>query len=867
MPSNITLPVDAALPAIVSALRAQGAVVIQAEPGAGKTTRVPPALLQVVSGRVLVLEPRRLAAKLSAERVASELGVTVGEQVGFQVKLENKTSSATRLVFLTEGVFTRQALADPRLTGVDCVVLDEFHERHMHTDLALALVRHLQKTTRPDLKLVVMSATLDAEAVARYLSLTGDQAVQRVAGRTYPVTIDYIPTAPEARAEAVVLGAARKMLRDPRCPGHILVFLTGVQEIMRTARALAELGQHDVEVLPLAADLTPKEQARVFSDNGRRKIVLATNVAETSITIAGVTGVIDLGKAKIAGMASWSGMPTLDVRRVSQASCIQRAGRAGRTAAGICYRLYAEQDFLSRPAFTLPDIQRLDFTESYLDVVALLTALKGDASDIGTALPWFETPDVKTVAVARDLLTQLGALSSTGMLTPLGKQISDLPMHPRLAAVVCSGVKGGVGAGALLGALLVAEGMVLSRGARAAAVADCDVHYQLELMAQLARGERLPQALQDFYDRGAAERVLRAAKPIAKRLGLDLDEALGPIDPDAWASAWLAGFPDRVGRRRTVPEAQKKAYDAPLYNFCLGRGGVLADSSVVRDAEFILALDGTETQARSADRGITVWLASAVTPDVLATSSASYLKDQRVTVWVDEPGRVDVFHRTYYGEIVIAETRAALTAADEAAAEEMLRLKLAERWPKPFDDDSDLTGYHVKIALAEAHGVALGLPKFEGEMFELLLASICTGKRSFKEVASKSLGAYLNDDLPYQGRQALADALPDELKLPNGRVMRINYASGKPPFLSGHIQDFFGLIASPTLLRGRLPLTLELLGPNKRPLQVTANLVSFWDETYPKLKNELSRNYPRHHWPEDPRKAPPILHKNRLPRP
>jgi len=716
---------------------------------------------------------------------------------------------------------------------------------------------------------VVMSATLDAEAVARYLQLSGEDAVQRVPGRTYPVTIEYVPVAADARAEAVVLTAARKMLTDPRCPGHILVFLTGMQEIMRTAAALRDLGKHDVEVLPLAADLTPKEQARVFSENGRRKIVLATNVAETSITIAGVTGVIDLGKAKIAGMASWSGMPTLDVRRVSQAACIQRAGRAGRTAAGICYRLYTEQDYLSRAPFTLPDIQRLDFTENYLDVVALLTALKSDVSaisDIRSGLPWFETPDVKTVGVARELLTQLGALTDDGALTPLGKQISDLPMHPRLSAVVCSGVKSGIGAGALLGALLVAEGMVLGRGARAAAVADCDVHYQLDLMAQVARGERLPHSLQDAYDRGAAERVLRAAKPIASRLRLNLDDALGPIDTDLWASAWLAGFPDRVGKRRTVPEAQKKAYEAPLYNFCLGRGGVLADSSVVRDSEFILVLDGTETQARSADRGITVWLASAVTPDVLATSPAAYLSEQRMTVWVDDPGRVDVFHRTYYGEIVIAESRAALTPADEAAAEEMLRLKLAERWPKPFDDDSDLRAYHAKLALAAAHGVELGLPRFEGEMFELLLASICTGKRSFKEVASKSLGAYLNDDLPYQERQALAEALPDELKLPNGRVMRVNYVDGKPPFLSAHIQDFFGLTATPTLLRGRLPLTVELLGPNKRPLQVTSNLIGFWDETYPKLKNELSRNYPRHHWPENPRVAPPILHKNRLPR-
>jgi ATP-dependent helicase HrpB len=860
------LPVDAALPAIVAALRAHGSVVIQAEPGAGKTTRVPPALLKELTGRIVVLEPRRLAAKLSAERVAEELGANVGDLVGYQVRLENRTTAATRLAFLTEGVFTRQALGDPQLRGIACVVLDEFHERHMHTDMALALVRHLQRTTRPDLKLIVMSATLDADAVATYLGLPAD-AVQHVPGRTFPVAVEYLNTPADQRVEVSVLGAARQMLADARCPGHILVFLTGMMEITRVAKALEVLPRDQADVLPLFADLSPRDQTRVFAPSQRRKIVLATNVAETSITIPGVTGVIDAGKAKIAGMASWSGMPTLDVRRVSQAACVQRAGRAGRTAAGVCYRLFSEQDFLSRPAYTLPDIQRLDFAESYLDVVALLAALGGDAADVGVALPWFERPDPKTVATARELLTWLGALNADGKLTPLGQRMSDLPLHPRLAAVVCQGVAAGIGAPALVGALLVAEGMLLGHNAGAAAVADCDVHYQLDLMGQLARGGRLPHVLQSEYDRGAESRVLRAARGLASRLRVNVEDAFKPVDPDVWASAWLAGFPDRVGKKRSVPPAQQKLREPPLYNFCLGRGGILGGSSVVRDAELILALDATESQGRGADRGVTIWLASAVTPDVLATSPAPFLREERQTIWVDDPGRVDVFERTFYGEVVIAEARAALSPADAARAEEMLRIKLAERWPKPFDDDGDLKAYHARLALAAAHGVDLGLPRFEGEMFELLLAAICTGKRSFKEVAARPLRAYLEDELPYQDRQALLDALPSELKLGNGRTMLVHYVDGKPPYLSGFIQDFYGLAATPTLLRGRLPLTIELLGPNKRPLQVTPNLVGFWQETYPKLKNELSRNYPRHHWPDDPTKAPPILHKNRLPKP
>lgn len=856
-----TLPIDSHIAELKAAAREKSSIILKAEPGAGKTTRVPPALLDVVSGRIVVLEPRRLAARLSAERVAFELQSEVGGLVGYQIRFDSKVSAATRVNFVTEGLFLRMVQDQPELPGISAVILDEFHERHLHTDVALAIVRKLQQGRRRDLKLIVMSATLDTAALERYLP---EARVFDVPGRTYPVRLTYRPDE-KSSLEAQVGGAARELLKDPACPGNILVFLTGIQEIRRTADYLAPLARElGAEVLPLSAELPAREQARVFARSATRKIILSTNVAETSLTLPNITGVIDSGKAKIAAHASWSGMPTLDVKRISQASAIQRAGRAGRTAPGIAVRLYSEADYLARQAFNVPDIQRLDLAETMLDILALAKTLGDPPQDLATALPWFETPDAKTAASAKQLLVHLGVIDESLAVTPLGMKIAKIPLSPRLAAIIVKGQELGIGPAALAAACLVSERMILNRSVPAAAHEECDVRFQLDVLVQAARGGEIrPRVLADAVDFPRVHRIKALYENLAQRLRIPggLEAARSP-DPKLLSQALLAGFPDRVAKKRTGHKP-KNDREPVLYNFCMGRGGILADSSVVKNQDLILALDAAENQSRSADRGTIIFVAAQLDAEVLATSPAPLVSERVETVWMEEAQRVDVMERRFYGELVVKETRAVVTPSHQAVVEELLRQKLAERWPKPFDDATDLSSYHVRARLLKMRHPDVELPVFEGEMLELLQAQIVEGKRSFKDIAERSLLAYLEDQLPYDQAQLLKKELPLQVTLQNGKVMRVHYQDERPAYVSAHIQDFYGIAKSPTVNGGTLPLTVELLGPNKRPLQVTGDLAGFWQKHYPPIRADLGRNYPRHYWPPDPTKAQPFLHKSK----
>lgn len=855
------LPIDAHLEAIAAAVRAKPAVVIKAAPGAGKTTRVPAALLNCIDGCVIVLEPRRLAARLSAERIAAELSTPVGDTVGYQIRFEGKSSPATRILFVTEGIFLRMVRDDPTLKGIGCVVIDEFHERHVQTDLALALVRKTQLTSRADLRLVVMSATLDTAPLERYLGQ--NTGVFDVEGRTFPVAIEYLP-----EIEDNVVAAVTRITQDARCPGDVLVFLTGIAEIRRAAEALSAIAERcAIDVLPLAADLSPREQQRVFASSARRKVIIATNVAETSLTLPGVTGVIDLGRAKIAGHAPWSGMPTLDIKRVSQASCIQRAGRAGRVRAGVAYRLFSEGDFLGRPAFTVPDIKRLDFADTYLELLGVAQARGDSACAVEDLIPWFEAPDPKAVEAARQLLTLLGLVDASGALTAFGARAAVMPLHPRLAAMVTHGMDAQLAAPALMAACLISEGMLLSRGHAAVTHEASDVKFQMEILSAVLRNARLPyQALERMVDRNQAQRMGAGYLQLAQRLRIAPHFDVKAVDDEQLAAVLLAGFPDRVAKRRTLAVQHQKPREMRLFNFCMGRGGILADSSVVRDTDLILALDASETQAKSKDQSISIWVASELSASLLLRQGGALLSRRREIVWSDDAERVDVMDRTYYGQIVIGETRAAVSDVDQSAIEEVLRAKLAERWPKPFESALDLAEYHQRIRILRDLGEGDCYPVFDGEMLELLQASIAEGRRSFRDIAARTMLSYIEEQLPYADAKKLADLLPDHVTLKNGRKLKIVYETDRPPYVTGFIQDFFGVSASPSLINGRVPLTIHLTAPNRRPMQVTSDLAGFWERSYAAARRELARDYPRHHWPDDPRTAPPVLHKSRLPK-
>jgi ATP-dependent helicase HrpB len=509
------LPIDQLLPEIVESLRRAPSLVVEAPPGAGKTTRVPAALLdaEVAGGReVWVLEPRRLAARLVARRVAEERGENLGETVGYQVRFEEIATARTRLRFLTEGVLTRKLLHEPTLARVGCVVLDEFHERHLQADLALALLRRLQLTARPDLRLVVMSATLDAAPVARYL---GDCPRLRSEGRRFDVSVEHLAREDARPLAEQVASAARKLIGGG-LDGDVLVFLPGAAEIRRAQEACAALAEeNDLLVLPLHGQLPAGAQDAAVRPASRRKIILSTNVAETSVTIEGVAAVIDSGLARVASHSPWSGLPKLEVARVSRASAAQRAGRAGRTRAGRCLRLYTAQDFAARPEHDAPEVHRLDLAEAALEL---------HAAGIGalTTFDWFEPPPSHALEAADALLQRLGAIDSGGSVTALGRRMLRLPLHPRLARIVAEGEARGIAPRACILAALIAERDIRERQLiadprhqpRRAATkhSPSDLLELLDLFDEAARADFAPSRLRALGLNSAAVHTVERAR-------------------------------------------------------------------------------------------------------------------------------------------------------------------------------------------------------------------------------------------------------------------------------------------------------------------------------------------------------------------
>lgn len=864
-----TLPIDSLLPDIRKAVAENPAVLIQAAPGAGKTTRVPSALLDVVEGQILVLEPRRLAARLSAERVASEMGERTGETIGFHIRQNRSESSRTKVKFITEGLLLRYLVSSPDLAGVGALILDEFHERHLQTDVALAVARHLQASLRPDLKLLVMSATLEASPLSEWL---GGAPVLRSEGTVFPVTHVHSPVSSRPLA-LQVRDAVSSLCRDPRCPGHILVFLSGLADIRRCAAALEPIaGDLGVEVLELRGDLPLPQQQRVFAPSGKRKVVLSTNVAETSVTIEGVTGVVDSGLAKIPGYAFWSGLPTLEERPVSQASCAQRAGRAGRTAPGVVVRLYSASDHASRPPFEVPEIQRLDLTQTMLDWSAVEDALPHHARVKAEDLPWYAPPPSRMLTSAQETLHLLGALDGGGRLTPIGRQMAHYPLHPRLSRALVESRRLGCSAHVALGVALVSEGMLLPRGKAADVIEASDIGYQSELFME-ASGDSPSRFGQSGASRRGGvrslvgesgvrpdpgrirrvEELLRQILPMVGSRYCDLDSQ---APEESVARCFLAGFPDRVARtRRTSGMRNVGITDAVELLLCQGGGARLSPSSVVRDDEYLIAIEAEENLSiRDASRSSQIRVAVGISPELLLEDPAGLIRTDRELVWDESAARPRGSERLLYGVLPLEELP---LSPDDPGLELLLRQELERHWPQPFSGDAPLREYGVRRRLLQEAGLGADLPDLTGEDFPLFLDALCSGRRSFSEIASRPLGDWIRDQISPAAYRQLEEYAPERLSIGAGRKVPVHYEEGGAPWIASRLQDFFGTVRSPSIAGGRVPLLLHLLAPNGHDLQVTTDLEGFWDRTYPALRREYSRRYPRHSWPEDPRQAEP----------
>ena len=849
--SRSILPIDPLLADIVRALEGASSLVIEAPPGAGKTTRVPPALLAGGAGKgeILVLQPRRLPARLAALRVAEEMGEEVGRTVGYAVRFEDVGGSGTRIRFLTEGILLRRLLVDPTLQGVSTVILDEFHERHLATDLALALLARLQRVARPDLRLVVMSATLESDPVREFL---GGCPGIRSEGRAFPVAIEY-PDVPEDRPLAERIASAVRRAFQDGCQGDLLVFLPGAGEIRRAWEALEPFAQaKNLLVLPLHGDLPPAEQQRAVRPADRPKIILSTNVAETSVTIPGVVVVIDAGLARIASHSPWSGLSRLAVGKISQASAIQRAGRAGRTAPGRALRLYPRHDFESRRPYDIPEIRRLDLSEALLTLAALGI---GDAS----RFDWFEMPDAASLEAATVLLQKLAAIDGKGGLTEVGRRMLRFPAHPRLARLLVEGERRGVGEDAAALAALLSEGDISDEaGARFGDARNRQ--GSREGADLLERLDRFGQARSARFDRGrlrglgvnprAAESADKARRQLASALGRGGEaRPNGPEAVDAaLAMATLTAFPDRVMRRRSPAATQA----------ILATGGA-AEIGPLPPGDLMVAVDAEERAApagQKAGRGVVVRLAVAIEADWLLDLVPAGLSESDTTLWNPDTGRVETVARLCYGAVVLDETRKPAQASPEASRM-VAEAVLAGGSATGEVLDGSSASLQVKLELLRTTFPEREIPVLDGEQIRAMLTAACEGLTSLAEFAAVPVEERLRRALSPSVVGMLRDETPEQVRLPGGRQAQVNYEPGKPPWIESRLQDFFGMSTGPAICRGRVPLTLHLLAPNYRAVQVTSDLAGFWQKHYPAIRRELGRRYPRHAWPEDGATATP----------
>ena len=791
------LPIDELIPEILQHLDGAANLVLEAPPGAGKTTRVPPALLARDAREVLVLEPRRLAARLAARYVALEREERVGETVGYQVRFEEVAGPHTRLRFLTEGVLTRRLLSDPTLDRVACVVLDEFHERHLEGDLALALLRRLQRTHRRDLKLVVMSATLDAAPIAAYLD---GARILRSAGRQYPLEIEYTPHSAAAVEDRVAL--ALEQLAARAFTGHALVFLPGAFEIRRAQAACAAIARkHDWLLLPLYGDQSPEEQDRAVAPSPQTKIILSTNVAESSITIDGVSAVIDSGLARVASHSPWSGLPTLQIARISQASANQRAGRAGRTGPGRAIRLYPREDFVRRPAQDVPQILREDLTPAALLLHAMNTGL--------ASLDWLNAPPPAAIDHAEDLLGQLGATGATA------REMARYPLHPRLARLVVeSGRRGVMPEGAAIAALLSAGERLPARVA----------HGSRSDLFALLESDWSPYAARLVRQLGGGSARGRVRTPQT------------PAQEDALLISVLTAFPDRVARRRQGADLQLAS----------GSSAQLAPNSTVT-AGLMVAV---EAEDRQDQKSPLVRLASAIEPEWLLDLFPHRLHETSTLEWHRAGERVEAVTSLLFDQVPI-ETRR--TAPDPAAAGVFLARKAVETGLARFVKTEEIAAFQARVNFAAQHGA---VPALDDPAIEAALASLAVGLKSFAELEAAAgkdgLLRAVERAMPAPSRRLLEELAPAAIRLPRGRQVRVHYEKNQPPWIASRLQDFFGMRETPSVGRGASPLVIRLLAPNQRPVQMTTDLPGFWQRLYPQVRRELARRYPKHDWPEDP---------------
>ncbi len=829
------LPIEPILPRLATALSESGHAVLQAPPGAGKTTRVPLFLLDqpwLEGKKLLLLEPRRLAARAAARRMARLLGQRPGQTVGYRVRRETVVGPATRIEVVTEGILTRMLQTDPSLEETALVVFDEFHERSLHADLGLALTLQSRAVLRPDLRLLVMSATLDGAAVA---GLLGGAPVITSEGRAFPVETRYRPRRPETRLEVAVAGVVREALAADE--GDLLVFLPGAAEIRRTEEQLEGLRGADhgepVAVLPLHGTLSAEEQDAALAPgaDARRKVVLATAIAETSLTIEGVRIVVDGGLARVPRFSPRTGMTRLATVRVSRASADQRRGRAGRTAPGICYRLWAPDEDHHLVPQASPEILEADLAPLALELAA---AGIPDPSE----LAWLDPPPAAALAEARALLRQLGALDRDGRITPRGRELAELGTHPRLGQLLLAGRDAGVAplAGQLV-ALLEERDVLRARDG----TGDPDLQLRVDLVS---RQDTPPVFHGMEVDRGRLHRVRQEARLWARQLHA------GPRREPRSAAALLAlAYPDRVGQRRAGQAGR----------FLLRNGsGAFTTAPALLLADYIVAaeLDGDRRESR-------IWLAASLDLTELTALFGEQVEEEDAVEWSEPEGALKAVRRRRFGALVLEETP--LRAPDPALVRDRVTDLIRREGLGILPWSAGAQALRERLAFAHRLSLAGTIPGDWPDVGDAaLLATLgqwlgpaLGAVRRRADLGRLDLEGGLWRLVGWEERRALDQLAPTHLEVPTGSRITVNYADPAGPVLAVRLQEVFGLTETPRVGGGGIPVTLHLLSPAHRPVQVTRDLAGFWRTSYFDVRKDLRGRYPKHEWPEDPLSATP----------
>ena len=821
-------------------------LIVQAPTGSGKSTQIPQMLLDhglAGKGQIAILQPRRLAARLLAARVAQERGCTLGEDVGYQIRFEQCAGPATRIKYVTEGILLRQMLRDPKLSGVGVLIFDEFHERHLYGDLTLAQAVELQERERPDLRLIVMSATLDAGLLEAYLAPC---AVLRSDGRTFPVQIEYAAHRSGPQSPPVWERASEAFERHVQegGTGDVLIFMPGSYEIQQTLGTLRHRRAADEYLLlPLHGELSPRDQDSAVARHDRPKVVVSTNVAETSVTIDGVRLVIDSGLARIPRYDPHRGINTLWVESISQASADQRAGRAGRTAPGRCVRLWTESEHAERPVQELPEILRLDLSE------AVLTLKAAGVSDL-RRFRWLELPSEASLASAETLLMDLGALDHAGRISGLGERMLAFPVHPRYARMLVAGERHGcVYQAALIAALTQGRDLLIRNPGKAVESLRDDLlgHDAVSdfwiLMRAWTYAAKNDFRLEACRRLGIHSQTARQVHPlldhflrIAERQGLETKPQ--KVADAELQKCVLSGFSDRVARRLDAGTLRCEL----VHN----RRGLLARESVVHKSALFVAAEVREVEGPDRTVSTRLTLATAIEADWLRELYPDDITAALKVSYDSSAKRVCAEDQIAFRGLTLSARRFEPPPAEESArilAAEVLAGRLVLKgW------DHGVEQWIQRLNLLSRSWPEWELPPVDDEARRLLIEQVCAGAVSYKEIKDREVKVVVRSWLSPAQQSLLDEHVPERVVLSNGRASKVNYGAEGPPFLAIRIQELFGVTAMPRLARGRVPLVVQVLAPNMRPVQITQDLAGFWREHYPRIKQELQRKYPKHEW-------------------